>query len=244
MTTPFNLPVPKIGNHPVECPCGTCANARKRLASSPYVQLLQRELIAAHKRLGEDSRSAPDLAVEHEVLRLRDQLDKIQDGQRVLTNTLTESRKINQERDAQLRSSEAQLGKVQTALRTAEDKLNICQVQLRNASEENKTLSYSVESLKSLQSLTADELGAAQAEVQRMEKEIRVVIALQNQNRSLADEIERLALELSSVNDLLSEERRAYAIENDASRGGMLVTLCAGMFLAAVVAYLIGRWAR
>lgn len=48
MPTPFTMPIPKIGNHPVGCPCDTCTNARKRLAKSPYVQQLQSLVLQFH----------------------------------------------------------------------------------------------------------------------------------------------------------------------------------------------------
>lgn len=108
MSTAFELLTPKIGNHPLGCPCVTCTAAVAKLKATPYVKLLESELIAAIKANAQGSPAVVS-SLEAQVLSLRDQLTRSQDGERTLTNTLAESRKIAQEREAQLakRSSES-----------------------------------------------------------------------------------------------------------------------------------------
>ncbi len=254
MPTPFVIPTPKIGNHPIGCSCSTCANARKRLAQSPYVQLLQRELIAAHKVLGElDTSATPDLSMEHKILELTDQLRTAQDGAGLLQRTLDESRKINQEREAQLAkktSESAQWARKAEAL--AQEKLGLVDA-LANEKRTHGDLQLAVGEIREFLHVPEDDTlleavedlySRCESWAGKAERTGEANTRLQTENKALAGEVERGALEIDELRTQLSQSADILQQERDASRGGMLITLTVAVIISAAAFFLIGRFGR
>lgn len=187
------------------------------------------------------TQSPSTATLEAQVLSLTDQLTKSRDAEGVLTNTLTESRKINQER-------EKQLGSVQTALRTIEDKWSISQMQLTHAQGEAKDLKQEVKRLTDLQSLTADELGAAMAEADaakdnlaaftKAHHDVAQQLATSRRNElHFAATAEQLRGALKSSAESLAQEKRAGWVETWAAA-------IVSATVAGLAFYLIGRFGR
>ncbi len=275
MSTEWQILVPKIGNHPKACPCVTCTAAVAKLKAMPYVKLLESELIAAIKA-GAEGSPAVVTSLEAQVLSLRELLAKRDDDNRTLTNVLAESRKISQER-------EAQLTKVQQALKSTEDKLNISTVQLRNANEEKESLAESLKAAQAVKDLTADDLDSALAQVEDLaqrcnlykgqaERTSEANLKLITENKQMATERDGYAADVKRALEEASTQRKAaddatirvgqllaentdlrtqltqaadtLKQEEDASRGGMLITLTVTAFVTCLVSFLIGRYGR
>ena len=294
-------PVPyKFGSHIQNCNCGSCLNIIAATRKRTYVQALETALLSERSAKAEGS-PAVVTSLEAQVLSLRELLAKRDDDNRVLTNVLAESRKISQEREAQLTTATNKLASCQQTLRSTEDKL-------RNANEENKSLAESLKAAQAVKDLTADDLGAALAKAEELEKSLGIAlreeaatsrrlldtelemekihatlslthwkrdsithdlaggvsglfagyrIALgdaehqdrlrqkaETENKALADEVERGALEIDELRTQLTQSADALQQERDASRGGMLITLTVAVIVSAAVFFLIGRFGR
>lgn len=212
MSTAFELLTPKIGNHPLGCPCVTCTAAVAKLKATPYVKLLESELIAAIKANAQGSPAVVS-SLEAQVLSLRELLAKRDDDNRTLTNVLAESRKISQERESQLTTMTGKLSACQQTLKSTEDSRNILQTQLRNANEERETALYDLKTARDQHDRTTDELGAALVEVAGLEKKLGNARARyhggEEAGQKMHQEIQHLKFELQQM----TTERDGYAAE-------------------------------
>lgn len=266
MPTTFVMPIPKIGNHPTDCPCATCTNARKRLAASPYVQLLQRELLAAHNRIGEGS-PAVVTSLEAQVLSLRELLAKRDDDNRILSNTLTESRKICQEREKQLTNQSAEIKNQALSQQAAATRAYNLATELRilaqaagvgGHSEENwpkeikrvlNDLIHRCELYKGQAERTGEANTALQAERDGYAADLKMITREANTQRLAADgakaQVESLKKSLAvfeasteaAYQDAMERERRAGWVETWAA------AIVSGL-ICALAAFLVGRHGR
>jgi len=156
-------PVPyKFGSHIQNCNCGSRLNIIAATRKRSYVQALEAALLSERSTKAEGS-PAVVASLEAQVLSLRELLDKSKSESERLHRCLGECRKISQEREAQLTTATNKLTSCQQTLKSTEDKLNIATVQLRHTQDENKAA-------KDLQDRTADDLGAALAQVEDLAK--------------------------------------------------------------------------
>jgi len=192
-------PVPyKFGSHIQNCNCGSCLNIIAATRKRSYVQALETALLSEQSAKAEGS-PAVVTSLEAQVLSLRELLAKRDDDNRTLTNVLAESRKISQER-------EAQLTKVQNVLKGTEDKLNISTVQLRNANEEKESLAESLKAAQAVKDLTADDLDSALAQVEDLIKRCDLY-------KGQAERTGEANLKLITENKQVTDERDGYAAE-------------------------------
>lgn len=165
LTTIVGLPAYKFGNHFPNCQCASCLNIITSLRNKPYVQALEERILFAVPHIAR----IPEL--ESRLIQRAAELGRAKDGAELLQRTLDESRKVNQEREAQLAK------KASESTQWARKAEILAQEKLKLAED--------LKAAKDLQDRIADELSAALAQVEKAEGKLKII------NDSAAPFIER-----------------------------------------------------